>query len=162
MKKLILVRHGKSSWEYSVNDKDRPLKERGIRDAHLVSSELNSWNLDIDAVFSSPANRALHTCLIFLRQLDFPFSKFALCEALYDFSGDGVFSLIQNMDDGLETVMFFGHNHAFTHLVNSLGSRYIDNVPTSGMVCLEFPDNQWKSVQKGTTARVVFPKNLRQ
>ena len=161
MKRLILVRHGKSSWEYSVNDKDRPLTERGINDGHLVSSVLRSWDLPIDAVFSSPANRALHTCMIFLRALDFPFSRFSLNDRLYDFSGDSVFSLLRDMDDQLETVLFFGHNHAFTHLANSLGNSYIENVPTSGLVHLEFNVNHWKSVEKGTTVRTVFPKQLR-
>ena len=39
MKTVIFVRHGKSSWEYRVSDQDRPLQERGINDAHLVSAE---------------------------------------------------------------------------------------------------------------------------
>ncbi|MEO1012958.1 MAG: histidine phosphatase family protein [Bacteroidota bacterium] len=161
MKRLILVRHGKSSWEYSVGDKDRPLTERGINDGHLVSSVLRSKDLTIDAVFSSPANRALHTCMIFLRTLDFPFARFTLSDRLYDFSGDSVFSLLRDMDDPLETVLFFGHNHAFTHLANSLGNSYIENVPTSGLVHLEFNVNHWKSVEKGTTVQTIFPKLLR-
>ena len=69
-KHIIFVRHGKSSWELEVNDKDRPLKERGIKDAHLVAQEMKSLDLDIDAVFSSPANRALHTCMIIMRRLE--------------------------------------------------------------------------------------------
>ena len=42
MKTLYIVRHAKSSWEYpSVKDIDRPLKERGINDAYLISKILN-------------------------------------------------------------------------------------------------------------------------
>ena len=46
MKKLTLIRHGKSTWEYQVRDHDRVLKERGIQDAHLIGSYLkkNSFN----------------------------------------------------------------------------------------------------------------------
>lgn len=162
MKTLILVRHGKSSWEYSVDDKDRPLNERGINDGHLVSSVFLSRDIGIDAVFSSPANRALHTCLIFLRQLDFSFAKFELSEMLYDFSGDDVLKLVQGLDNNLKTVMIFGHNHAFTHIANSLGNTYIDNVPTSGLVHLEFNIDQWASVEKGITVQTIFPKHLRE
>mgnify|MGYP000577094031 CR=1 FL=1 len=37
MKTIYLVRHAKSSWEYhELPDMDRPLKGRGIRDAHLM------------------------------------------------------------------------------------------------------------------------------
>ena len=41
MKNLIIVRHAKSSWEYqNIGDIDRPLKKRGINDAHLMSKVL--------------------------------------------------------------------------------------------------------------------------
>lgn len=161
MKKLILVRHGKSSWEYSVSDRDRPLNERGINDALLVSSALESKSMEVDAVFSSPANRALHTCVIFLRQLNFSYQKLMIADELYDFSGDEVFRFIENLDDKLNAVMIFGHNHAFTHIVNSWGSFYIDNVPTCGLVELNFEVDSWSAITKGKTVQTIFPKQLR-
>ncbi len=161
MKQLILVRHGKSSWEYSVNDRDRPLSERGINDALLVSDKFNEQGIALDAVFSSPANRALHTCMIFLRQLYHPFDKFQVAEQLYDFSGDDVLQYITELDDSLETVMIFGHNHAFTHIANSLGNTYIENVSTSGLVQLQFDTENWAAIKKGITKQTIFPKQLR-
>lgn len=161
MKNLILVRHGKSSWEYSVNDKDRPLKDRGINDGHLVARYFKQQDVNIDAIFSSPANRALHTALIFLRQLNFPYGQFEITNELYDFSGDYVLQFVRRLDDALETVVIFGHNHAFTHIANSLGDLYIDNVPTSGLVHLTFNDKKWTSISKGTTIQTIFPKQLK-
>ena len=161
MKTLILVRHGKSSWEYSVSDKDRPLRERGVNDALFVSNVLRSKKIEIDAIFSSPANRALHTCMIFLRQLEFPFEDLRIIEGLYDFSGASDLEFIKSLDNKLQTVMIFGHNHALTHLANSLGNTYIDNVPTSGLVHLNFEVDQWNSITKGTTKQTIFPKELR-
>ena len=161
MKTLILVRHGKSSWEYSVDDKDRPLKERGVNDGHLVSQKFKSQNPNIDAVFSSPANRALHTCVIFLRNLNHPFSKFQLSNELYDFSGGGVMKFVKSLDNSLDTVLIFGHNEAFTHVANQWGNRYIDNVPTTGLVQLTFDTDDWASVEKGITERTIFPKALK-
>ncbi|MDO6820448.1 histidine phosphatase family protein [Zobellia sp. 1_MG-2023] len=161
MKTLIMVRHGKSSWDYSVSDKDRPLQERGVNDALLVSSKFNSQAENIDAVFSSPANRALHTAMIFTRQLSISLSLVQITNELYDFSGESVFDFISNLDDSLDSVMIFGHNHAFTHVANSLGNTYIDNVTTSGLVQLNFPVNSWNSVTKGTTKQTIFPKDLR-
>ena len=116
MKTLILVRHGKSSWEYSVGDKDRPLLERGINDALLVSDKFHDVGLEIDSIFSSPANRALHTAMIFCRQMYFPLDKFQITEQLYDFSGNEVLGFVKELDNKLETVMIFGHNHAFTYI----------------------------------------------
>ena len=132
------MRHGKSSWDFSVSDRDRPLEERGISDAHLVASALENLDLKIHASFSSPANRALHTAMIVLRTLDFPFSKFHISNDLYDFSGESVVQFVKDLDDKLETVLIFGHNHAFTQIVNAFGNQYIENVPTAGLVQLNF------------------------
>lgn len=38
MKKLIIVRHAKSSWEHNLPDHERPLNQRGFNDADLVLS----------------------------------------------------------------------------------------------------------------------------
>lgn len=161
MKTLILVRHGKSLREYTVDDKDRPLQERGINDGHLVSKKFKSQDIAVDMVFSSPANRALHTCMIFLRQLNFPFIKFQITEDLYDFSGESVLKFVKKLDDRFDSVMIFGHNDAFTNVANSLGNSYIDSVPTTGMVQLNFEVNDWASVKKGTTTQTIFPKDLK-
>ena len=161
MKTLILVRHGKSSWDYAVGDKDRPLLERGINDALKVSDEFHKHGVKIDAIFSSPANRALHTAMIFCRQMHFPLAHMRVTTSLYDFSGNEVLQFVKTLDNNLETVMIFGHNHAFTHIANSLGNTYIENVSTSGLVQLEFDVVDWTSLEKGTTKRTIFPKQLR-
>lgn len=161
MKTLILVRHAKSSWEYAVGDKDRPLLHSGINDAISVADTFNDRAVEIDAIFSSPANRALHTAMIFCRQLYFPLQRFQVTAELYDFSGNDVLGLIKNLGSDLNTVMVFGHNHAFTYIANSLGNTYIDNVPTSGLVHLQFQVDDWSSVAKGTTKQTIFPKEIR-
>jgi len=57
--------------------------------------------------------------------------------------------------------MIFGHNHAFTALVNTLGDTYIENVPTAGLTMIQFPVNQWKSITQGQTIKTIFPRDLR-
>ena len=161
MKQLILVRHGKSSWEYGVEDRDRPLKEIGIQDAHRVSHHFGTTKVKINAVYSSPAIRALHTCVIFLRNLRISYSDFTLTNDLYDFSGEDVMDFVRNLSDSQQIVMIFGHNHAFTEVANMLGDVNIDNVPTTGLVHLSFNVSSWKDVQKGKTEKVVIPKELR-
>ena len=161
MKSLILVRHGKSSWEYSVGDKDRPLLQRGINDAKLVADRFHEQAISIDAAYSSPANRALHTSMIFVRQLYFPLDNYQVINELYDFSGEHVLQFLKDLDDGLNTVVIFGHNHAFTYIANSLGNSYIENVPTSGLVQLEFDVENWTSIEKGITKQTIFPKQIR-
>ncbi len=161
MKTIIFVRHGKSSWDYQVGDMDRPLKERGIKDAHLVANHLNSQGYKIDFAYSSPANRALHTGLIFLRTLNYNFAQFQVTDKLYDFSGETVLQFIKSLGNENATILIFGHNFAFTNLVNSLGDTYIDNLPTSGMAILEWNIDSWREIRKGKTKTLVFPKQLR-
>lgn len=156
-----MVRHGKSSWEYDVNDKDRPLLHRGIRDGHLVAGAFKETETKVDAIFSSPGIRALHTCVIFLRKLKFPYEKFRLTDELYEFSGEGVKAFVRQLDNSLDTVMIFGHNYAFTNVVNQWGNKEIDNVPTTGLVHLTFNTGDWASVSRGTTSRIIFPKQLK-
>ncbi|MDX1333918.1 MAG: histidine phosphatase family protein [Robiginitalea sp.] len=161
MKELILVRHGKSSWDYDVRDADRPLKERGIRDAHRVAAHVASRLQDVDAVFSSPANRALHTCLILMREVGIPLDKLRVEKDLYDFSGGSVRGFVHGLGDQMGKIMLFGHNHALTHLVNDWGSKYVDNVPTSGLAYLTFDVEAWREVSFGKTEMMVFPKQLK-
>lgn len=161
MKQLILVRHGKSSWEYDVHDKDRPLIEKGIKDGHLVAGTFKATGMAIDAIYSSPATRALHTCTIFLRTLKFPYARFSLSDDLYEFSGEAVTAFVNQLDNTLSTVMIFGHNNAFTNVANQWGHKYIENVPTTGLVHLQFDTDYWSGLSNGKTARVLFPKQLK-
>lgn len=160
MKTLIFVRHAKSTWDYRVDDIDRPLEEGGVKAAYKVAKVLKSYRVQVDVIYSSPAARALATCMIFLRELKIPYNSFYCVDDLYDFSGDKVLKFINQLNESASTVMLFGHNNAFTHLVNKLGSLPIENVPTAGLVELNFDTNSWKSLTKGVTIRTLFPKQL--
>ena len=161
MKELIFVRHGKSSWKYDVDDRERPLKSRGISDAKLVSQVFKNQNVGIDAIFSSPANRAYSTCKIFLQNMNFDLSKAIISDELYDFGGESVLNFIKNLDNSHNCVMLFGHNHAFTSLINDLGDRFIGNLPTSGLARITFDIEQWQHIRLGQTKSLIFPKDLK-
>ncbi|SNR38939.1 phosphohistidine phosphatase [Maribacter sedimenticola] len=161
MKNLLLMRHGKSSWELNVGDQDRPLGQRGITDAHLVGKELAKHNYSIDHVYSSPANRALHTCMICIGEMGHSLKDFSIVNDLYDFSGERVINVIRHLDNALETVLIFGHNHAFTYLANLFGDKHLENVPTSGFVHIQFKESSWAAITQGVTIQTIFPKQLK-
>ena len=160
-KKIILVRHGKSSWEHGVGDRDRPLKRRGINDASIISKEFKKIEYRIDKIYSSPANRAFSTCKIFATNLDWLKDSINIEETLYDFSGENVMRFISNLDNSLNTVIIFGHNHAFTSIVNIYGDQFIDNMPTSGLVVISFNIESWQHAKYGQTELVMFPRDFR-
>jgi phosphohistidine phosphatase len=96
MKTWVMVRHAKSSWEFNLPDRERPLADRGVKDAILVGQELNKHNLHIDQVFSSPAKRAFDTALLMVSELGLSTEDIQIEEELYDFMGEqalGLFAL---------------------------------------------------------------------
>ncbi len=73
LKVLHVVRHAKSAWDYDgVADIDSPLKSRGIKNAYEISRRLKLSDLVPQKIISSPADRALHTAVIFARVFDYP------------------------------------------------------------------------------------------
>lgn len=161
MKEVILIRHGKSSWDYQgVLDKDRPLSRRGIKDAGIVSEYMSQRIEEPDVICSSTANRALHTAMIFMRGLKIDPAKVKIEDELYSFSGETVMEFIKNLDENYDSVMIFGHNPGFTSISNIFGNKPIDNLPTSGVVQIKFEVSNWKQIKKGLTEIVVFPKLL--
>ena len=65
MKEVLFLRHAKSSWEYAVADRDRPLQPKGIHAIKAVAKHWKAKFTSYEAIFSSPANRALHTATLF-------------------------------------------------------------------------------------------------
>ncbi len=161
MKSITFVRHGKSSWEFDVVDRDRPLKFRGKNDAKRVAQHFMESNPIPKNVYSSPANRALSTCKIFVKQFELSEECIAIDENLYDFSGYMVKDFIKDLPNTQDDVMIFGHNHAFTSLVNLMGTQHIDNLPTAGLVKISFDTSDWKTIETGKTDLIIIPKTLR-
>jgi len=161
MKKIVFVRHAKSSWEHDVIDSERPLKSRGVSDIFNVSNKFKMSNVKIDAVYSSHAKRAADTCDIFVENLGMSLDFVQISDKLYDFSGNQVVSFIKSLDNSLQTLAIFGHNYALTSIVNAYGDNYIDNVPTSGLVMIEFNIEDWKDLSKGHTSLILIPRDLR-
>ncbi len=161
MKTLYMIRHAKSSWEFDLSDEKRPLNQRGLSDADLIGKELRTLVKPIDLILCSPAVRAHNTAKIILDHLDVSNDIFSLEPDLYDFSGHSVVEVIKNCKDQINTLMIFGHNHALTSIANLYGNERIDNLPTAGVVGIEFDVNSWKNIKVGKNLLIIFPKSLR-
>jgi phosphohistidine phosphatase len=161
MKKIILIRHGKSSWEYDVSDIERPLKPRGIKDSRLIAEAFELNKLENLSIYSSPANRAYSTCKIFANIINYPLNEVEIIEDLYDFGGSSVINFVKSLSDSKKNVMIFGHNHAFTSISNIFGDKFIDNLPTAGLVVLNFDISSWKDLKKGKTELMLFPRDFK-
>lgn len=161
MKKLILIRHAKSSWKFNVIDHERQLNSRGLSDSVLIASGLESKGVTADLVMISDAIRTKTTSEIILNQLKINKEKILFSHDLYDFSGGNLTQVIKDCDNGINTLMIFGHNHAITAFVNTYGDKYIENVPTCGVVIIDFDIKSWNGLNEGKTIKTIFPKDLR-
>ncbi len=160
MKNLILIRHAKSCWDAPLNDIDRPLMQRGILDAHLVSGNCLPFIPKQYQIFSSIAKRAKETAIIFAQNFSFPIENILFKEELYTFDERKLENSIRSLSNSYNNVILFGHNEAITNFVNKFGDIFIDNVSTSGFVSLQFDTEDWRSIRVGKTKKIIFPKAL--
>jgi phosphohistidine phosphatase len=162
MKKLYIVRHAKSSWEYEgINDIDRPLKKRGINDAYLISSVLQKKIERPDVFVSSCANRALHTAMIFSYSFNYPLANLRISKSLYSFSDGYLIKTVKALDDSFDSAIIFSHDHGISDFVNKFGSKRLNHVPTCGVIGIEFENEHWKNIKSGKTFLTDFPKNYK-
>lgn len=159
MKTIYIVRHAKSSWEYEgIDDIDRPLKKRGIKDAYLIADVLNQTIIRPDAFISSCATRALHTGVIFSNVFKFPMANLKISKSLYSFSDGYLVKTIKALDDDYDSAIVFSHDHGINTFVNEFGNEPIAHVPTCGVIGIQFDTKHWKSIKKGKTVVKEFPK----
>ncbi|HEX5170935.1 MAG TPA: histidine phosphatase family protein [Cyclobacteriaceae bacterium] len=162
MKTLLLVRHAKSSWDNpGMTDFERPLNERGKRDAPRMAKRLKEKEIPVNLMLTSPAKRALSTCKRIAEVLSYPEEKIKVDDKLYHASEDKMLDIIHGLKDQNDTVMIFGHNPGLTDFVNSLTNEQIMNVPTCGIVGFNFSVDSWKDVDwsNGTMLFFDYPKS---
>lgn len=163
MKRILFVRHAKSSWsDMSLKDKERPLNKRGKRDAPVMAQRCIDYGLAVDLVVSSPAVRAFATASVFHEayNISVPIQTEAY---LYHGDPSDFEEALCGVDDQFHCVAIFGHNPGITYLANDLDSnRYIDNVPTTGVVIGEVDIDRWEdfSCAKTILKDFLYPKQL--
>ncbi len=146
MKTLFLVRHAKSSWDDpALADKDRPLNDRGKRDAPKVGERLAKAGAKPDLILSSPAKRALTTAEIIARELGYKRKNIVVDDRLYAVESEVLLDVIRQLDDGAECVMLFGHNPELTELAHRLSGK-ICHMPTCAVAELKFDVKLWKRI----------------
>lgn len=161
MKTLILIRHAKSSWESFTSDFERPLIQRGIEDISLVARNSITILPTHFVIWSSSAKRASETALIFAKNIDFPINEIIFKQEIYTFDEEELEKIIKSCPNDCDNLILFGHNEAISNFVNKFGNICIDNVPTAGLVLIEFETDSWSEIKKGKTIKTLFPKNLK-
>ena len=163
-KTLLIIRHAKSSWDIgSITDFERPLNERGKKDAPEMAARLKKRNIKIDAFVSSPAKRAKKTAELFCAALHHPAESIQLISKLYH-AGEAVFfEVVSSLDNSANTVAIFSHNPGITEFANLLTDKTrIDNMPTCSIFAVKVFTNNWADFTKAKKEFLFFdfPKNI--
>ena len=149
MKLILIVRHAKSSWSSpSLSDFDRPLNDRGKRDAPEMARRLKEKRIIPDLLVSSTAVRALSTARYFAEGFGIAQNKIMEVPSLYHAPASVFYETLASIPDdkGFETIALFSHNPGITAFVNDLELATIDNMPTCGVFGFRAKTDSWKDV----------------
>lgn len=160
MKNLILVRHGKSSYENVTDDKSREISAIGIERTIKVALDSKNYIHKNATFWSSSASRAAATALIYAEIYSIALNSIHFKDELYTFDEAVLQKIISEIPNEINSIIIFGHNPAFTNFINNNTNLNIDNLPTSGMVVIEFESNNWMNLPKGKVIKTVFAKDL--
>jgi phosphohistidine phosphatase len=167
MPELMLLRHGKSSWDDAgLDDRDRPLAGRGRRDAAAMA-KLIAAKYPPDRILCSPARRTRETLAPLLSELrEEP--VVSIEDDLYDHLGDYV-DLIADRGADAHRLLVVGHNPAIQAtalaLIGSgdkaLHTQLVAKFPTGALVVIAFKDN-WADLSPQSGRLTVFqrPRDL--
>ncbi|HEY9363824.1 MAG TPA: histidine phosphatase family protein [Chitinophagaceae bacterium] len=149
MKQLILIRHAKSSWAMpAMEDIDRPLNDRGKKDAPVMAKRLLEKKINIDAFISSPAKRAKKTARLFTKEFGVDKKEIILSDELYMASTDAFYQVIENTKNKFETIAVFSHNPGITAFANLLTNLRIDNMPTCSVFAVKIAIDKWSDFRQ--------------
>jgi phosphohistidine phosphatase len=164
---LYLLRHAKSSWaDPALADAERPLAERGRRDAQRIARHLLRLGCEPALVLCSSAARTRETLELLRPAL--ATSTAAVDDELYAASSDELLSLIRLVPDTVPSVMLIGHNPGLQDLALTLAStgdeleRLEEKFPTAALATLAV-GTTWSRLApaEATLTAYVVPKQLR-
>ena len=149
-KELLLLRHGKSDWGMDTADYNRPLNNRGKRNAQQIGEWLNEKKLAPDLIISSPALRALTTAEIVCEAMGLPADSIQTDKNIYEASLPALQQVLLDIPDSIERLLLVGHNPGFESLLNYLAPNIQEDekrMSTATLAYLQL-DSQWSFLQE--------------
>lgn len=156
MKKLVLIRHAKSDWSNPfLDDFLRPLNKRGEKNAPLMTNLLKEKNIRPDLIISSPSLRTKQTLEYFIKELNYN-DEVKLEESIYEAPYENLLKVIKDIPNIHKTVFLIGHNPGLCDLTNFLVDKNFENIPTCGIVEIDFNAKSWQDISKENSNLISF------
>lgn len=160
-KRLILIRHAKSSWsDPFADDHARMLNKRGRASAIAIGTWLADRGYIPQSIVCSDAARTQETADLILPKLT-PAPKFRLSARLYHAAPDTILDTIRR--EKSDCVAVIGHNPGIGMLANALVLAPLDHhrfsdYPTCATTVIDFAGDV--ATRKGTCVDFVVPRDL--
>lgn len=148
MKTIYIIRHAKSDWDDAeLHDIERPLADRGLKDARMMATLLKEKKVMPDKMISSPALRAFSTCRIFSDIIGFDKKDIAVEQVLYFGNIAEIIKMLQSQLQATNNICIFGHNPTFSLLSSVLCPEFSAEMPTCSVVALQFNIERWGNLE---------------
>ena len=139
-----------------MGDYERPLNERGKRDAPEMARRLLKKKQHIDLFVSSPAKRAKRTAEFFAREFNVDEDKILFIPRLYHAASLDFIETIQELDDAFDHAAIFSHNPGITDFASSLTATRIDDMPTCAVIAFKIMTDRWAEFKNAEKAFLFF------
>ena len=162
-RRLLLLRHAKSAWPHGVTDHDRPLADRGRRDAAAVGQWLAANRVSPDLVLVSAAQRARETWEAVAAELGST-AEVRVTDEVYDAGAGDLLDVLRDVQEESPRVLVVGHNPGMERLAALLDdgagasedrARLQAKFPTSGLAVLDVP-GPWSALDPKTCHLAMF------
>lgn len=156
MKELIIIRHCKSDWSNeALDDFDRPLNKRGQKDGPFMAKLLKDKVTSPDLIVCSPSHRTKLTLEYFIEEFEYK-GEIIFEKSIYEAPFENLLKVINSIDNKYNKIFFIGHNPGVCDLTNTLTDENLENIPTSGIVKIDFNTDSWENISKENSKMIFF------
>ena len=164
MRTLLILRHGKSSWQDAgLTDHDRPLKKRGRENAVRMGRLIAAERLVPDLILSSSARRARDTASRVAGVWGEEAPPLRFDRTLYHAGPEALVDALHDLHPGNpDTVLLVGHNPGLEELVESLTGE-VASMPTAALAHITLPIDDWLDLRlraRGMLVKCWCPREL--
>jgi phosphohistidine phosphatase len=159
--RLTLLRHAKSNWDVpGLDDFERDLNARGMRDAPMMGQLLKRNNFSPQVIYASSARRAINTANQIAGEIGIEAAEVRLRDDFYLASAEYLLSKTIEIAADYDNILLIGHNPGMTELANLVGDARIDNLPTCGVISIVTQAPTWQELatHRGKTDWCLWPK----
>ena len=154
LKSLYLLRHAKAvEGGILYEDKDRPLSEKGLKDARRLGENLLKKSFRFDRILTSPAMRTIETAQLVAKGLGYKKNDITIEGHLYSSNVEAILNLIDSTANKINSLLIVGHNPEISGLASYLSGKSI-SMDTCSMVELIFEIKDWDGINKNNLVKI--------